>query len=146
MAEIFLGRELEIDEFRRAFEVFLSEARSERPQVFLISGQGGIGKTTLLRKWREKADETAPGRFKAFEVDWQWVRDVNSVEFAIPDQVQSRALIRTIERAAASALENWWPKNSAVTKVLAEIDAAYEKFSLAATPGRGWSEVLSTAC
>ncbi len=132
MAEIFLGRDQELEGFRLALNGFLSSnTRPERPQVFLISGQGGIGKTTLLRKWLEEGANLAPGQFCHVEVDWQKVRDINFIEFTKPDQIQARALIRALDAACLAVIREHWPqKKNEVQKVLAEIDAAFEKVSL----------------
>jgi len=49
----FTGREAELEGFRHNFE--LSFENEERKFIFAISGQGGIGKTSLLRRFREIA-------------------------------------------------------------------------------------------
>ena len=48
----FVGRVEEIQLFHRSIEALL-EKRSPIHQVFLITGEGGFGKTTLLRKYEE---------------------------------------------------------------------------------------------
>jgi len=52
MSFTFVGRKEEIQRFRESVEVLL-EKRFPNIQVFLIGGEGGFGKTTLLRRYEE---------------------------------------------------------------------------------------------
>jgi len=49
-AERFVGREHELDLFEREIE-----RPSPRYCIFYITGQGGVGKTTLLKRYQEIA-------------------------------------------------------------------------------------------
>lgn len=49
----FVGREQELRRFKRE----LWRARKSKKLIFFISGQGGVGKTTLLNRYQEMAEE-----------------------------------------------------------------------------------------
>lgn len=74
----FVGRQDELDFFRK--NLSLSATDPERKFIVHISGQGGIGKTTLMKRFRAMAVETG---FVAAMVD-EWQEDVPQVlgEFA----------------------------------------------------------------
>ncbi len=90
-AERFVGREQELDLFRR--EISLPRPRSI---IFYITGQGGVGKSTLLGRYREMAQ--AAGFLLADTDELQ--RDVPSVlgRFAQQLAVQGIQLKRFNER------------------------------------------------
>ena len=73
MAEIFLGRNQELRAFKATMACFWEQA-NELPTVALVHGQGGIGKTTLLKKFLELVKEHWSDRFLHLDINWQETR------------------------------------------------------------------------
>ncbi|MFC6087291.1 tetratricopeptide repeat protein [Sphaerisporangium aureirubrum] len=110
---VFVGRSEEQDRFR----LVLSEAVSrpgdgpDEAFVVLVQGYGGMGKTTLLRRFADIAAGKLPGssagRFTVFQTDWERDRGLHAeeyVEFAGP------AIWRILERVRAqleSSAASW---------------------------------------
>ncbi len=62
----FVGREAELREFRNSIRYMLSQEQPPGgnqiyPHFFLVHGEGGMGKTALVRQWRFIAEEIMPG-------------------------------------------------------------------------------------
>jgi hypothetical protein len=76
---LFVGRERELSDF-------LAEAQRQPPRslIFFISGQGGVGKTTLLNRYRETAEAIA---FVTAVVD-EHAADVPSVLGRLSEQLE----------------------------------------------------------
>jgi tetratricopeptide (TPR) repeat protein len=74
----FFGRVEEQKQFRAALQETLQPPRDETlPYVILLYGDGGIGKTTLARRFRDIVNEEEPFRGKVLTlwVDWEAERD-----------------------------------------------------------------------
>ncbi len=77
--QLFFGRVEEQKQFRAALDALLADPSDEQsPYLFLLYGDGGIGKTTLARRFLDIAGKEEPyrGRFETFRLDWdeqaQW--------------------------------------------------------------------------
>jgi len=78
--KLFLGRVEEQKQFRAALNEVLHPPRGEElPYIFLLYGDGGMGKTTLARRFRDIAQTEQPfeGEFQALWVDWEKERDLD---------------------------------------------------------------------
>jgi ABC-type transport system involved in cytochrome c biogenesis ATPase subunit len=90
--DIFLGRERQMQDLGRVLSEFFDASRAPTlPPVVLISGQGGIGKSTLLRELHAMAQERFKGRYHRLDIDWQVQRQENLSAFADAQSMPSRA-------------------------------------------------------
>jgi predicted AAA+ superfamily ATPase len=59
--ELFLGRLDEQDRFRDALRTVMASTKSDDPPfIFLLYGEGGMGKSNLLRRFRDIAASEPP--------------------------------------------------------------------------------------
>lgn len=136
MGELFLGRYQELTTFSEEFARFLSEARAEKPQVFLVSGRGGIGKSALVRRMRELAEDLARSCYYELDLDWHLIR---SEHFADQNSLTNQGDPRAIYVAINQQIRfpAWNPAKNALSKVLREIDSALSHAEkLASSPKR----------
>jgi hypothetical protein len=76
--KLFLGRVEEQKQFRAALnEVLAPPPGEDLPYIFLLYGDGGMGKTTLAKRFRDIAQNEQPfeGEFQVLWVDWDYERD-----------------------------------------------------------------------
>ncbi|MEO1429477.1 MAG: ATP-binding protein [Cyanobacteria bacterium J06633_8] len=71
MSEIFLGRTQEIEKFTQAIDSLTIPEVSYQPYIFLYYGNSGIGKTTLLKKLKEVAEDRLKGNLNTIFLDWE---------------------------------------------------------------------------
>lgn len=71
--QLFFGREAEQNRFRGLLKEILDRSkRNEKlPTVILLYGQGGIGKTTLAKRFRQIADDEFKGQVQTFFIGWE---------------------------------------------------------------------------
>ncbi|MBA3531659.1 MAG: ATP-binding protein [Ardenticatenales bacterium] len=73
----FFGRVEEQKQFRQALAEMRTPPRDETlPYIFLLFGDGGIGKTTLVRRFRDIATGERPFKesFQVLYLDWEQER------------------------------------------------------------------------
>ena len=104
--EIFVGRVEEQRQFRAALGEAIKPPRDETlPYVFLLYGDGGIGKTTLARRFRDIALEDKPfaGKVKHLWVDWEAERDRSAALLVGREHISAEAVLDTICTVARRA-------------------------------------------
>ncbi|MCY1082258.1 hypothetical protein [Archangium lansingense] len=74
--DIFLGRDRQLKDLRKMMSGFLTPDNA-LPHVALIWGQGGIGKSALLREFLRLVENEYAGRFRTLRVDWEEQRTHN---------------------------------------------------------------------
>ena len=69
----FFGRVEEQKQFIAALQDVLTQPATETlPYIFLLYGDGGIGKTTLAKRFRDiAADRPFRGKFQTLWIDWE---------------------------------------------------------------------------
>lgn len=85
--QLFLGREQEQDEFRRLLAQLAKSQAEDPPTILLLYGEGGMGKTQLLRRCRDIARDEEPFArgFRLLDIDWEAERTRSSVPFVRTD-------------------------------------------------------------
>ncbi|MBK8432005.1 MAG: ATP-binding protein [Chloroflexi bacterium] len=73
--QLFVGRVTEQEDMRYALRDMLQPNRDDEtlPAIFLLYGDGGIGKTSLSQRFEAIASEEEPfaGAFQILRVDWE---------------------------------------------------------------------------
>lgn len=94
--EIFLGRIEEQERFREALRSLLSGRKDDDwPFVFLLHGEGGMGKTKLARRLRDIALGESKGRLRAIWLDWEKRKPLD-VRLAARDAVSPETVFEHI--------------------------------------------------
>jgi tetratricopeptide (TPR) repeat protein len=106
--QIFLGRDRQLADFDRFLGAFLSTTTPvPRPQIVLLWGQGGIGKTSLLSAFRQRLGPAGPFRPALLEIDWHEEQEKAPHRFpSVADQVSAQAVFNVIDNQA-TVLPAW---------------------------------------
>lgn len=108
--ELFLGRLDEQERFREALHAVLaSQAESAAPFIFLMHGEGGMGKSQLTRRLYDIAASDPPFRrnFYPLRIDWELVRNNTPALRVAREQIRPGEVLAALYRAA---LEQGWDK------------------------------------
>ena len=106
--ELFLGRVDEQEHFRDALRTVIAPQDDDAPPfIFLIHGEGGIGKSKLTRRFRDIAAREAPfeGGFHVLLVDWELKRDRNLALQVGREAIRTETVFDAIHHACAD--EGW---------------------------------------
>ncbi|HLF25938.1 MAG TPA: tetratricopeptide repeat protein [Anaerolineae bacterium] len=104
--ELFLGRLDEQDRFREALRGLLRPAQPDDPPfIFLLYGEGGMGKSKLLRRFRDIAELEAPfeGEFSIRLVDWELERHRRTSLQVSRDAITTEVVFDLLHQAALDA-------------------------------------------
>ncbi len=93
--ELFLGRLREQDDFARTLKRLRVGAESH-PSVFLLYGEGGMGKTWLVQRFQEIAirDSVGEGVFQVLLINWE-VEQSHNVDLNMPFRVEPEIVLET---------------------------------------------------
>ncbi len=106
--ELFLGRLDEQDRFREVLRTVLSSRDEDGPPfIFLIYGEGGMGKSQLTRRLYDIVTTEAPFErdWSALRVDWELVRNSTPALRVARDQIHPEVVLDALHRAALD--EGW---------------------------------------
>ncbi len=101
--ELFLGRLDEQDYFRGVLRAVMAPQDDDAPPfIFLLHGEGGMGKSQLTRRLRDIARDEAPfeGAFHVLRVDWEEVRYHTPALRVARDQIPPAEALAAPHRAA----------------------------------------------
>ena len=138
----FLGRVEEQKQFRAALREVLNPPRGETlPYVFLLYGDGGIGKTTLARRYRDIATGEKPFRGNApvLWVDWDEERLRFAAQQVGREYISADTVFDVIFTAAQR--QGWEKHFDAYRKTLEKRRQAEHQAAQALTSGEGRDEL-----
>ncbi len=106
--ELFLGRIDEQERFREALRAVMAPQDDDAPPfIFLLHGEGGIGKSKLTRRFRDIAAWEAPfeSAFHVLLVDWELKRNNNPALQVGREAIRAETVFDVIHRAGVD--EGW---------------------------------------
>jgi hypothetical protein len=108
---LFLGRVEEQKHFRYALQEMLNTLAEESfPYIILLYGDGGIGKTTLTRRFWQIAHQEEPfaGLVRGLWLDWEELRRLTPALQGARDQISPETVLDLLYKTAA----NEWGDNA----------------------------------
>jgi tetratricopeptide (TPR) repeat protein len=124
--EIFLGRDSEMSALDRVITAWRNPS-NVLPQVALIWGQGGIGKSTLLRHFSETLKGPTFSTAAILKIDWQMERDNNAPFQVVKENVKPIAVLDKIDHQASSYFDTANHAYSNAKKQLSEAELQLRK-------------------
>jgi tetratricopeptide (TPR) repeat protein len=106
--ELFLGRIDEQERFRDALRAVMAPQDDDAPPfIFLIHGEGGMGKSKLTRRFRDIAAREAPfeSGFHVLLIDWELKRHKNASLQVGHEAIRVETVLDAIHRACVD--EDW---------------------------------------
>ena len=113
------------------------EAVSTSPHIFLLYGEGGMGKTSLGRRFCELAGEEFPDCFQVLRLDWEEAKnDYPSLLNVGHESISPESVLETIYLTVSKGREGVFEKYRQVEKTLKQIEDKVDK-ELQARQGEG---------
>ncbi|MFG6095125.1 tetratricopeptide repeat protein [Leptothoe sp. ISB3NOV94-8A] len=144
--ELFIGRRQEQEQFRQVLRLFQTSwatrqlptvmklmgktaSQPKQPAIFLFYGEGGMGKTTLVKELQRIAEQEPFGaeqlsrhQFQTVYIDWELHK--NDPEIVVShDQIQPEGVLAVLHRAVSTQ----FGELKAFTQALAEIQTFEQK-------------------
>jgi hypothetical protein len=136
--ELFLGRLDEQERFRETLRTVLMARDDDAPPfIFLLHGEGGMGKSQLTRRLYDIATTEPPFErgCQALRVDWELVRNNTPALRVARDQIHPEEVLAALHRGHRRQYRSriGTPDSSLGPKSkLAQLGAARPRFGLAA--------------
>ncbi|MGH2537692.1 MAG: tetratricopeptide repeat protein, partial [Candidatus Promineifilaceae bacterium] len=140
--KLFVGRYEEQKRFRAALaEVKDPPARERLPYVWLLHGDGGAGKTTLAKRFRDIALFEAPfaNQFEIMWVDWEDERKKFPGLQVGRQAITAETVFKVLH--AAAIRQRWGRQFAAYRKAMKQRDVAAKKVAEAITGSSDWDEL-----
>jgi tetratricopeptide (TPR) repeat protein len=112
------------------------ESVSPSPHIFLLYGEGGMGKTSLGRRFWEIAQQEFKGRFEVLRLDWEEAKNEYPSLNVGHESIRPEAVLETIYSAVSKERERIFEKYRQVQKTLKQIEEKVDK-ELQARQGEG---------
>ncbi|MCA9970614.1 MAG: ATP-binding protein, partial [Anaerolineales bacterium] len=140
--KLFLGRVEEQKQYRAALHELLDTAKADDiPYICLLYGDGGTGKTTLAKRFRDIATQEKPfaEAFQYLWVDWEDERKKLTGLQVGREHVHAEAVFKGIYTAV---IRNKWGRQfPAYRKALKQGEEAEQKVAEILTGDDGWDEL-----
>ncbi len=112
------------------------ESVSTSPHIFLLYGEGGMGKTSLGRRFCELAGEEFPDRFQVLRLDWEEAKNEYPSLNVGHESIRPESVLETIYLTVSKGREGIFEKYRQVEKTLKQIEDKVDK-ELQARQGEG---------
>ena len=113
-----------------------TETVSTSPHIFLLYGEGGMGKTSLGRRFCELTGEEFPDRFQVLRLDWEEAKNEYPSLNVGHESIRPESVLETIYLAVSKGREKIFEKYRQVQKTLKQIEEKVDK-ELQARQGEG---------
>jgi len=140
--QLFVGRVEEQKQFRAALAELLDPpAKESLPYVCLLYGDGGSGKTTLAKRFRDIAGKELPykGKFRTLWIDWEDERRKFPGLQVGRRQISPETVFKVIH--AAAIREKWGRQFNAYNKAVTKRDVASKKVVETIVAENDWDEL-----
>ncbi|MEI6065102.1 MAG: hypothetical protein WCQ26_10960, partial [Pseudanabaena sp. ELA748] len=112
------------------------ETISTSPHIFLLYGEGGMGKTSLGRRFCELAGEEFPDHFQVLRLDWEEAKNEYPSLNVGHESIRPESVLETIYLTVSKGCEGIFEKYRQVEKTLKQIEDKVDK-ELQARQGEG---------
>ncbi|MFW6183365.1 MAG: hypothetical protein ACOC8X_06175, partial [Chloroflexota bacterium] len=142
--KIFVGRVEEQKQFRAALsEVLEPPAKEDLPYVCLLYGDGGMGKTTLVKRYCDIAQHEEPfaDQFQVLWVDWEDERKKFPSLQVGENRISEEAIFKIIH--AAAIREKWGRQFAAYRRAQKQQEESAQQVAEMLEGEGGWSSKMS---
>lgn len=143
---LFLGRIEEQKQFRQALQDTLPPPPGEElPYIFLLYGSGGIGKSTLARRFKDIAEiePSFEGKFFTLWIDWEDERRKHPALKVGRDQISVETVFERIHATIIQNNEKWGRHFGRYQKMVRERSAIEKQAAEILTGGGGTNDEFS---
>ncbi len=112
------------------------ETVSTSPHIFLLYGEGGMGKTSLGRRFCDLTREEFPDRFQVLRLDWEEAKNEYPSLNVGHESIRPESVLETIYLTVSKGHEGIFEKYRQVEKTLKQIEDKVDK-ELQARQGEG---------
>ncbi|MCB9005478.1 MAG: tetratricopeptide repeat protein, partial [Ardenticatenaceae bacterium] len=145
--ELFLGRVEEQETFRRMLPGVMTPPQGEElPYVILLYGGGGMGKTTLARRFRNIAETEPPceGLCQILWIDWEAEKEKHAALRVGREHISAEAVFERIHANAIHTDESWGRHFKTYQQMRQQRDEAEKEAAKALTASGEQDELART--